>query len=51
MSAPGGAWSGGVPAPRGVSARGVPARGGSGGDPPGWLLLWAVCILLECILV
>ena len=22
-----------------------------GGDPPGWLLLWAVRILLECILV
>ena len=25
--------------------------GGAGGDPPGWLLLHAVRILLECILV
>ena len=47
---PGGAWSQGcliwgVPGPRGVSG------GGSGGDPPGRLLLRAVRILLECILV
>ena len=40
MSAPGGAWSGGVPAPRGVSARGgslvggVPALGGVWWRPP-----------------
>ena len=32
---------GGVPGPRGVP----------GGDPPGWLLLRVVHILLECILV
>ena len=37
----GGLVLGGWPAPRGVP----------GGDPPRWLLLWAVCILLECILV
>ena len=36
-----GAWSRGVPGPRGVP----------GGDPPGRLLLRAVRILLECILV
>ena len=41
----GGAWSRRVPGPGG-SALGVP-----GGDPPGWLLLWAVRILLECIVV
>ena len=49
-SALGGAWLGGllrgVPAPRGVCS-----GGGAGGDPLGWLLLRAVCILLECILV
>ena len=45
------------PTPRGVCSRGVCSRGGvSGprgvcGDPPGWLLLQAVSILLECILV
>ena len=37
----GGAWSW-----EGCLVPGVP-----GGDPPGWLLLWAVRILLECILV
>ena len=55
---------GGVPAPRWVPAPGgVPAHGGSAprggacsqgvpaGAPPRWLLLWAVHILLECILV
>ena len=29
VSAPGGAWSGGMPAPKGVSARGESARGGA----------------------
>ena len=39
---------GGVPGPLG----GTPGPGGVlGGDPPGWLLLRAVRILLECILV
>ena len=37
---------GGVSAPGGACSWGVP-----GGDPPGRLLLWAVRILLECILV
>ena len=40
--------------PRGVWSRGeclVPGRGVPGGDPPGWPLLRAVRILLECILV
>ena len=41
----GGAWSWGGSGPSGVPG-GVP-----GGDPPRWLLLRAVCILLECILV
>ena len=45
----------GVPAKGGVPALGVAAPGGacSGGcgTPPLWLLLRAVCILLECILV
>ena len=64
MSALGGSASRGVSAP-GVSApggclllervsgpEGVWSRGDvPGGDPPGWPLLWAVCILLECILV
>ena len=36
---------GGVHGPRGVCSRGV-----HGGDPPRRLLLWAVRILLECIL-
>ena len=36
----------GVPGPRGSAPGGVP-----GGDPPGWPLLGAVRILLECILV
>ena len=32
-------------------SRGCMVRGGvPGGDPPRWLLLWAVRILLECIL-
>ena len=54
----GGAWSpGGVPGPGGW---GVPGPGGWGvpgpgggvcADPPRWLLLRAVRILLECILV
>ena len=38
----------------GGSAPGGSAPGGggaSGEDPPGWLLLWAVRIQLECILV
>ena len=30
---------------------GGPGPGGAGGDPPRRLLLWAVHILLECILV
>ena len=55
----GGVWLGGVPVPRGACSRGsacsrgVPALGVPGGDPPtpGQLLLWAVCTLLECILV
>ena len=38
---PGGAWSGGVSAPRGVPGR----------EPPGQPLLQVVRILLECILV
>ena len=43
----GGAWSLGVPGPRGVWSGGwVP-----GGDPLGRLLLRAVSIILECILV
>ena len=36
----------GVPGPGGAWSWGVP-----GGDPLGRPLLWAVCILLECILV
>ena len=62
----GGAWSGGscllpggclvrgeLSAPRGVPGPGeLSAPGGvPGGDPPGWLMLQAVRILLECILV
>ena len=39
------AWS------RGAAWSGGSAPGGPGGDPLGWLLLQAVCILLECILV
>ena len=56
----GGAWSGGGAWSRGVAwsgggvawSRGCMVRGGGvpGGDPPRWLLLWAVHILLECIL-
>ena len=43
----GGVWSRGVPGQGGAWSRGVP-----GGDPHlGWLLLWVVRILLECILV
>ena len=48
----GGAWSWGVPGPRGTGSR--PERylvPGGCGDPPRWLLLRAVRILLECILV
>ena len=53
----GGACSMGVPCPRGSGPGvGVPAPGGSGPggpgeDPLGWPVLWAVHILLECILV
>ena len=40
-----------MPGPGGL-VWGVPGPGGvPGGDPPGWLLLRAVRILLECILV
>ena len=42
----GGASSWGLLPPGGAFSRGVPA-----GDPPGWLLLRPVRILLECILV
>ena len=42
----GGAWSGGVPGPRGVHG-----PGGAWWRPPRRLLLRAVRILLECILV
>ena len=43
----------GVPGPEGVCLLlgGVYPQGVPGEDPPGWLLLWAVRILLECILV
>ena len=44
-----GACSWGVPALGG--AWGGLVLGGPGEDPPPWLLLWAVRILLECILV
>ena len=37
---------GGVPGPGGCAW----SQEGGGGDPPGWLLLLAVRILLECIL-
>ena len=55
----GGAWSGGVHGPGGLHGLGgLHGPGGAwfggggvpGGDPPRWLLLWAVRILLECIL-
>ena len=46
MSALGGGLLWGVSAPGGSAVGGVP-----GGDPPEWLLLRAVRILLECILV
>ena len=39
----------GVPGPEGFGPGGP--VGVPGGDLPGWLLLWALCILLECILV
>ena len=45
MPGPGGAWSWGVPAPRGWLLRGGLQ------PPPGRLLLRTVRILLECILV
>ena len=46
------ASSRGVPAPAGSAPGVVPAPGGlPAEDPPGWLLLRAVRILLECILV
>ena len=66
MTHRGGAWSQGVTGPGGgclVPGGGclVPGGAWSGGSgpggylvetpPPGWLLLWAVRILLECILV
>ena len=42
----------GVPGPReGLVPGGYLVKGGVFGDPLGWLLLWAVLILLECILV
>ena len=45
-------FTGGVPGRRGAWSGGVPGPGGvPGGDPPEWLLLRAVRILLECILV
>ena len=51
----GGAWSRGVPAPRGVPARGgclLQGKGDGGGPLPSRrLLLRTVRILLECILV
>ena len=46
VSAPGGVCSW-----EGVCSRGCLLRGVPGGDPPGRPLLWAVRILLECILV
>ena len=53
VSAPGGCLiPGGVPAPGGcLLLGGCLLPGVPGGDPPGWLLLRAVRILLECILV
>ena len=48
---PGGASSRGVFPPGGASLGGGASSWGAGGDPPGWLLLRAVRILLECILV
>ena len=53
VSGPGGCLVlGGVSAPGEVCSWGVWYREGvPGGNPPGWLLLWAVRILLECILV
>ena len=49
----GGLLPGGCLVPGGSAPGGVSALGGGvpGGDPPRWLLLRAVCILLECILV
>ena len=47
----GGAWSGGVPGQVGTWSGGCLVQGVPGGDPLGRLLLWTVCILLECILV
>ena len=52
----GGSGSGGVPAlggsgPGGPAPGGACSRGGAWWRPPGWLLLLAVHILLECILV
>ena len=46
-----GAWSSGVLGPGGVCSRGTPGLGGAWWRPPRRLLLWAVRILLECILV
>ena len=50
-----GIWLGGVSRPtlgEGVCSGGMPGPGGwVGGDPPGWPVLPAVRILLECILV
>ena len=57
---PGGAWfggclvpGGGVPGLGGAWSQGVHGLGGvpGGEPPPRWLLLRAVCLLLECILV
>ena len=53
-----GIWPEGSPDPhprgelKGFCSRGSACfRGEGGGDPPGWLLLRVVRILLECILV
>ena len=50
-SGPGGCLVRGGLVLRGSSPGGSGLRGVPGGDPPGQLLLWAVRILLECILV
>ena len=48
----GGGFLGGCLLLGGASSGGsAPSCGVPGGDPPGWLLLRAVRILLECILV
>ena len=47
----GGAARGGACSREDAYSKGVPASGGAWWRPPGQLLLWAVRILLECILV